>query len=252
VYGTNARTAKEKLPALVARLDAEPLVGPAGYAFTGQDVVNGIGFALYSRRNWPQLADALGRIEADRDPGGLLELGGLFGPEPTAEPDAEDGPAPGEKVVGTTDVPWDNASAALIAVSCADAPDRVGGGDPAKVVAEIDALEAEFTAASRIFGPSQLLSVLSCYGRPPGTDFIRKIDRPGAPRMLLVGTRGDPATPYRWTEETAQRLGNAVVLDYKGEGHGGYDASPCVRAHVDAYLLTGSLPHGTRTCTADE
>ncbi|MEU4353367.1 alpha/beta hydrolase [Streptomyces virginiae] len=53
---------------------------------------------------------------------------------------------------------------------------------------------------------------LTCYGSPAGTDFIRKIDHPGAPPMLLVGTRGDPATPYEWTKQTAERLGSGVVL----------------------------------------
>ncbi|MFE9256387.1 alpha/beta hydrolase [Streptomyces sp. NPDC006879] len=100
----------------------------------------------------------------------------------------------------------------------------------------------------------KLGTLLSCYGRPAGTDYLRTFPPPkGAPRMLLVGTRGDPATPYRWTEETAARLGPAaVVLDYRGEGHGAYSASPCVRGHVDAFLIDGRLPSGTRSCPADQ
>ena len=244
VYGTNTRTAKERVAALVTRLDQEPLTGQDGTYFTGEDAVLAIGVALYSPRMWPALADGLAMAERDRDPAGLLQLGGPTGPPPD-----DDGPDGG----GPPEVPADNADAALVAVNCADDPDRGSGtASPAALAKEVEALEPEFLAASPVFGPNQLMTVLSCYGRPRGTDFIRRIDHPGAPRMLLVGTRGDPATPYEWTEETAARLGNAVVLDYKGDGHTGYDSSPCVRGYVGAFLLEGRLPGGTRSCPAGE
>lgn len=247
VYGTNTRTAKEKTEALVARLDERPLVGADGMQFSGQDVAAAIGTALYSQKMWPALADALALVEREGDPVGLMQLGGPAEPPPPAD---DDGDGSGE--VGK--VPADNAEAALIAVSCADDPDRGDAkASPAAVEREIEVLQPAFLAASRIFGPRQLMTVLSCYGRPAGTDFIRKIDRPaGVPRMLLVGTRGDPATPYEWTEETAKRLGPAVVLDYKGDGHTGYTASACVRGYVDRFLIDGKLPAGTRSCPAGD
>ncbi|MFJ6798930.1 alpha/beta hydrolase [Streptomyces sp. NPDC091268] len=242
VYGTNRRTAKARVAALVERLDEEPLTGEDGSYFTGQDAVGAIAAALYSPRMWPDLANALAMAERDHSPVGLLQLGA-----PTAPPAADDDGQPGK-------VPPDNADAALVAVNCADDPDR--GNDkagPAAVEQEIRALEPIFREASEIFGPRQLMTVLSCYGRPAGTDYLRRIDRPaGVPRMLLVGTRGDPATPYEWTEETARRLGSAVVLDYKGDGHTGYAASPCVRAYVDHFLVDGRLPAGTRSCPAGQ
>ena len=74
-----------------------------------------------------------------------------------------------------------------------------------------------------------------------------------SPKILLVGTRGDPATPYRWTVETAKRLGSpAVVLDNKGEGHTGYGSSKCVHRKVDDFLLYGSLPPSGSSCGPDE
>ncbi|RPK47206.1 MULTISPECIES: alpha/beta hydrolase [Streptomyces] len=240
VYGTNTRTAKEKVNDLVARLDARPLVDGGRYV-TGRDVVAAVAAALYAPATWPALAEGLRRIERDADPSALTRLG-----EPADPADEGDGPRR---------IPADNAEAALAAVNCADDPDR--GEDkaaPAAVEQEIRGLSGEFRAASKIFGPSQLMTVLSCYGRPAGTDFIRRIDRPaGLPRMLLVGTRGDPATPYEWTEETARRLGrSAVVLDHKGEGHTGYTTSPCVRDFVNHFLVDGGLPSGTRACPAGQ
>ncbi|MFF3212512.1 alpha/beta hydrolase [Streptomyces sp. NPDC002886] len=244
VYGTNTRTAKEKVQALVTRLDATPLTGEGGLRFTGQDVADAIGIALYSRKAWPALADALALVERRGDPVGLMQLGGPEEPPPPGE-------APG---TGAAAVPADNAAAALVAVNCADDPDRGDAkASPADVARELEALQPVFLAASPIFGPRQLMTVLACYGRPAGTGFIRGIDRPaGIPRILLVGTRGDPATPYEWTEETAKRLGNTVVVDYKGDGHTGYVASRCVQGYVDHFLIDGRLPSGTRSCPAGE
>ncbi|WP_328927059.1 alpha/beta hydrolase [Streptomyces sp. NBC_00190] len=246
VYGSNTRSAKEKVNALVARLDKEPLVGQDGSYVTGQDAVRSIAAALYSRQTWPQLADALATAEHDRDPVGLLQLGG---PTDPSEPhDAEE-----QRADGPGAVPGDNAEAALTAVTCADDPDRSNDkASPASIARELAELKDEFLKASTVFGPRQLMTVLACYGRPAGTDFIRKIDRPGAPRILLVGTRGDPATPYEWTEETAKRLGSAVVVDYKGDGHTGYAVSSCVREYAHRFLLDGRLPTGTRSCPAVE
>ncbi|MFG2879363.1 alpha/beta hydrolase [Streptomyces sp. NPDC048337] len=241
VYGTNTRTAKEKVDALVARLDRNPLIGDDGSYVTGQDAVGAIGSALYAKSMWPDLAEALALAERNHDPVGLLQLGGPTGP------DSDQG------FDGPSSVPADNGDAALAAVNCADDPDRSNEkASPAAIAKELSGLEGEFLAASKIFGPRQLMTVLACYGRPAGSDFIRKIDRPGAPRMMLVGTRGDPATPYEWTEETAKRLGSAVVVDYKGDGHTGYTVSPCVREYVDRFLVDGRLPGGTRSCPAGE
>ncbi|WP_424213208.1 alpha/beta hydrolase [Streptomyces sp. BI20] len=246
VLGTNSRTARTRLDALVRRMDAEPLVGDDGTLFTGGDVIGAIGTALYSRTAWPILAEALNLASRDHDPSGLLQLGG-------GAPDPQD-PDSGA-VGGPVPVPADNFRAALNAVNCADDPDRsLDKATPQVVEREIDALEPLFERASPLFGRTQLATVLACYGRPAGTDFIRDIQPPkGLPRLLLVGTRGDPATPYRWTEETARRLGpSATILDYKGDGHGAYAVSRCVRAEVDTFLVEGRLPRGTRSCGANE
>ncbi|MFD8631641.1 alpha/beta hydrolase [Streptomyces sp. NPDC059533] len=251
VYGTNTRTAKEKVAALVERLDLEPLIGDDGSPVTGQDAVAAIGAALYSKAMWPDLAEALAQAERDHDPVGLLQLGGPMDVVPGGgDGDTGAGTGPGA-------VPADNAASALIAVNCADDPDRLktkgSQAATARALVEIQkGLRGEFLEASKIFGPNQLATVLSCYGRPAGTDFIRRIDHPGAPRMLLVGTRGDPATPYEWTEETAKRLGSAVIVDFKGDGHTGYSSSKCVQEYVDRFLVDGRLPSGTRACPAGE
>ncbi|MFE9478234.1 alpha/beta hydrolase [Streptomyces spororaveus] len=253
VYGTNTRTAREKVAALVERLDKKPLVARDGVNLNGTVAVLAIGQALYSPLLWPVLAKSLALAEREHDPAGLLALVGVGAPTDPAVPTDPPG-APDPAHDGAFDaVPADNLNAALIAVTCADDPDRsIDKAGLAALDKEIVELWEEFLKASKIFGPGQLGTLLSCYGWPAGTDFIRKIDHPGAPPMLLVGTRGDPATPYEWTEETAERLGSAVIVDYKGEGHTGYGSSRCVGEYVNGFLLDGRLPSGTRTCIAGD
>lgn len=239
VYGTNTRTAKEKVAALVERLDRKPLVDREGTPLSGQEAAFGIFQALYVKALWPILADALAEAE-DGDPARLLQLLRM-------EPEVDD--APGE---GPDPVPVDNFAAAFAAVNCADDPDRSFDKDsPAVVEKEFTALEGKSREVSEVFGPLMLTIVYACYGRPAGTDFLGKIDHPGAPPMLLVGTRGDPATPYEWTEKTAERLGSTVIVDHKGEGHTGYASSSCVRGYVDHFLIDGRLPSGTRSCPGE-
>ncbi|MBW5426252.1 alpha/beta hydrolase, partial [Streptomyces sp. BG9H] len=152
--------------------------------------------------------------------------------------------------VAGEEVPMDNMSAALMAVNCADDPDRPGA---ARIEKEVGRLQEEFEEASPVFGKSMLMPVLLCFGRPPGTRYIREDVRDlKSPKLLLVGTRGDPATPYRWTEETARRLGpQAVVLDNKGDGHTGYLGSKCVQDKVDGFLLYGEMPKSGSSCGLD-
>lgn len=247
-FGQDTRTARERVVALVAELDEEPVPTEFGPDLTGQDLVGAIGQALYSEELWPALTQALGSLLWEGDARGVLQLagGGFAAPLPYPFRPGRDGGLADEE-----DVPPDNLPAALMAVNCADDPDRPSAG---RITDEIGRLRAAYEKASPVFGPYRLTQVLMCHGRPRGTDFIRdEVRDVGTAKMLLVGTRGDPATPYRWTEETAGRLGpSAVVLDNKGDGHTGYGSSKCVHRTVDDFLLYGSLPADGSSCGRDD
>ena len=74
-----------------------------------------------------------------------------------------------------------------------------------------------------------------------------KIIGEGAAPILVIGTTGDPATPYEYAERMAHQLESGRLLTLRGEGHLAYDQSPCIRRHVQAYLVSGELPApGTR------
>ncbi|MEV5987776.1 alpha/beta hydrolase [Streptomyces sp. NPDC052051] len=239
-FGHDAHAARKQVVRLVDSLDENPVPTALGAPFSGQDLVTGIGQALFSKNLWPALEQALDQLVKEHDPSGIMRFSGGGVALPPAA-------APGGRLVDPADVPDDNLPAALLAVNCADDPDRPSAD---QLVKDLDRLRGAYEKASPVFGPHRLSQVLMCYGRPRGTEFIRtKVKDVHTAKMLLVGTRGDPATPYRWTQETAKRLGpSAVVLDNRGEGHTGYPASACVHAKVNAFLLDGTLPSGGSTC----
>ncbi|MEU0074541.1 alpha/beta hydrolase [Streptomyces sp. NPDC006332] len=243
--GTDARSAREDVVRLVASLDEDPVPTDFGEQFTGQDLVGAFSEALYSEELWPSLERALASLVEDGDARALLGFSG--GGSGFRAPGARVGAGTDGVLVDQDDVPVDNLPAALMAINCADDPDRP---DADRITRSLGRLRAEYEQASAVFGRYRLTEYLMCYGRPKGTDYIReKVRDVRTPKMLLVGTRGDPATPYRWTVETAQRLGDsAVVLDNKGEGHTGYASSKCVHRKVVAFLLYGSLPPDGSSC----
>ncbi|MFI5685170.1 alpha/beta hydrolase [Streptomyces sp. NPDC051636] len=242
-FGQDRRAAGDQVVRLVHSMDEDPVPTAFGDRFSGQDLVGAIGQALYSRELWPLLERALASLVEDGDTRGVENFasGGMA---------LSPGRAGDGGLVDADDVPADNLTAALMAINCADDPDRPAAG---QISRDLQRLRAEYEQASPVFGRYRLTQLVMCYGRPRGTDFIRdRVKDVHTPKMLLVGTRGDPATPYRWTVETAARLGpSAVVLDNRGEGHTGYSSSKCVHRKVDDFLLYGSLPASGSSCAAD-
>jgi hypothetical protein len=75
------------------------------------------------------------------------------------------------------------------------------------------------------------------------------ITAPGAAPILVVGTRGDPATPYAWSQALADQLESGHLLTLRGVGHTAYGRSnDCIRDAVDTYLLDGAVPKEGTTC----
>ncbi|MET8944384.1 alpha/beta hydrolase [Streptomyces sp. NPDC004542] len=242
-FGQDRRAAGERIVRLVRSLDADPMLTAFGDRYSGQDLVGAIGQGLYSRELWPLLERALASLVENGDTRGVENLASGGRTLPAGR--SGDG-----GLVGPDEIPADNLPAALMAVNCADDPDRPGAG---QIVKDLGRLRGLYEQASPVFGRHRLTQLLMCYGRPRGTDFIRdRVKNLHTPKLLLIGTRGDPATPYRWTVETAARLGpSAVVLDNRSEGHTGYSSSTCVHRKVDDFLLYGSLPANGSSCAPD-
>ncbi|WP_199808179.1 alpha/beta hydrolase [Streptomyces sp. NRRL F-2580] len=73
----------------------------------------------------------------------------------------------------------------------------------------------------------------------------------GSAPILVLGTTGDPDTPYQDAVALAGTLANGRLLTFDAEGHTAYNRSACVSALVTDYLATLALPVRGTVC-ADE
>jgi pimeloyl-ACP methyl ester carboxylesterase len=233
--GDSTARATERLNGLLERLDEDPMPtrDPDGRRLTRSLAWNGIAQSLYSQDFWPYLsqglADALpeeGEDEEDADGTILLALG-----------DALNGRNP--------DGTYTTLQASLSAISCADASQRYDAADARRAL-------RTFREVSPVFGPPLAWGLLSCTHWPvTGAGPHPAVDAEGAPPILLIGTTGDPATPYEGTRRMKEALGPGVgvELTFEGEGHGAYTGgSDCVRETADAYLLEGKVPEDGKVC----
>ncbi|MCY3909908.1 MAG: alpha/beta hydrolase [bacterium] len=77
---------------------------------------------------------------------------------------------------------------------------------------------------------------------------VGPIRAPEASSVLVVGNRGDNATPYEWAVSAAAALENGVLLTYNGQEHTSYRRHPCVTQVVDDYLIDLVLPSSDIEC----
>ncbi|GAA1971002.1 alpha/beta hydrolase [Isoptericola halotolerans] len=68
--------------------------------------------------------------------------------------------------------------------------------------------------------------------------------------VMVIGTRHDPATPYRFTAPYADHYDDARVMTVEGWGHTTLGASTCADAAIARYLVDGEADDGA-TCTQD-
>jgi hypothetical protein len=76
------------------------------------------------------------------------------------------------------------------------------------------------------------------------------VHAPGAPPILVVGTTGDPATPYAWAQDLASQLQRGVLLTRRGVDHVAIFYSACVRSWDDAYLVGLRTPPAGTVCSS--
>jgi pimeloyl-ACP methyl ester carboxylesterase len=208
---------------LVARVDGAPLPGDASRELGPGELFLAVLAALYDRESgWPALAAGLAAAQQG-DGAPLLALADSY--------------------LGRGPEGYSNVNEASLAVGCSD---RQYPDDPAAYVALADELEQQ---APR-FGQAVALTGTVCAAWPAGPqERPEPVRAEGAPPVLVIGTTGDPATPYDWAVELAERLESGVLLTHRGQGHTvyGVDGPPCVVEAVDDYLFTLEVPE-PRTC----
>ncbi|NYH50732.1 pimeloyl-ACP methyl ester carboxylesterase [Nocardiopsis arvandica] len=230
-----ASEADARMAGLLERLDRDP-ARVEGIPVDGRTLLTMVGMALYQEGAWDHLAGVLTALAEGDDRGVERHLGRLYDDTFGQYAKAESG----ESEPGTG---HQDAGAAYTAVRCADR------ADPEDVTAYRDAAD-EAADISPLFGPGPVWDQLPCAYWPETEKAPTALTAPEAPPIVVVGTVGDPATPYHWVREAAERLETATLVTYEGAGHTvyGWGRSPCVDGAVDAYLLTGEVPRPGLTC----
>ena len=210
---------------LMASIDKNPI--PAPYLRDPRLVGPGLAWyavlgALYSESSWPLLATALAQAK-DGDGSLMLLISDPFR---------------GRKPNGS----YSNMQDAYTANVCLDYPAPTN-------VAVYTSWGRRFTKAAPHFAELLAYNDLTCAFWPvPATGSPRTVRAEGAPPIVVVGTTGDPATPYRWAVALAEQLESGVLVTREGEGHTGYLDSECVQEAVDAYLIELTAPKDGLTC----
>jgi pimeloyl-ACP methyl ester carboxylesterase len=181
----------------------------------------GIIAALYAEQSWPYLTQAF-QEAFDGDGSTLLLLADFYNDK---DPDGGY---------------LSNISEANVAINCAD--ERVGPE-------EFASLREDVLTASSVFGKYFGYPELGCLGWPEGKSMIELdygVTLSTGP--LVVGTTGDPATPYQQAVSLAKILSGATLLTFEGEGHTAYGSSDCVNKYVEDYLLGEEFPASELLC----
>lgn len=221
--------AAAKVQAARDRLDATPLAveTSSGTREMGMDLFDiGLATALYDTSVWGITADAI----ANLDDGGAAVLLALADAQLGREPD------------GT----WDNSVDSRTMVNCLDDETRPS-------VEEAEAIGQQIAAETPTFGDAFVTSGLACVEWPLPANPVPDLTGAGAPPILVIGTLGDPATPYQWAQQMAEALQSGVLVTYEGDGHTAFTRSgTCIDEIVVRYLVDLEVPPEGTSCPADE
>jgi pimeloyl-ACP methyl ester carboxylesterase len=215
-----------RLQALITNATSHPLRGDLGNGqpANGALLLNGVVAALYSKAYWPTLRSALQAAFAG-DGTLLVELGDLL-------------------YERNSNGTYTNLADANMAVDCLDRP------WPRGLAAWRSAAAAAAKAAPQ-FGEAIMWGSLPCAYWPVSSPAPPAIRAAGAPPILVVGNKRDPATPYRWAVALAGDLASGVLLGWNGDGHTAYMmGSSCVDGMVNRYLLSLAVPRSGTVCPA--
>ncbi|GAA1592614.1 alpha/beta hydrolase [Leucobacter chromiireducens] len=215
--------AMAQIGALLDRVDANSLTGKDGRTVSSGVALTAIVFPLYSQEMWGYFDQLFTSLAVD-DPEMALILADAYN-------DRQDGEY------------QSNSTEAFSAINCLDYPNELD-------VQRMRDDAAELAQIAPTIGRYQGYGDISCAEWPvQGVAERTPVTAAGADPILVVGTTGDPATPYRWAESLATQLESGTLVTYVGEGHTAYTTSSCVGEVVDAYFLDGTVPAADPRCT---
>lgn len=205
-------------------LDEQPIQASDSRWVSVDTAITALVMALYSEQSWPMLSTLFSELAAGETNMAQYLADFYYGREN-----------------GTY---LDNSTVAFSAINCLDYPRGA-------TVAEMRTQAAEIAAAAPVLGKYSGYGDLGCSEWPfPGFDDRGPMPAEGADPILVIGTTGDPATPYAWSERLAAQLDSGVLVTYNGEGHTAYNGgSQCVNRTVDEFFVSGTVPQADPRCS---
>lgn len=213
----------EAVRLLLARAEDAPIAAPQADRPAGPGEITFAMLAgLYSDALWGELTSGLNAARAG-NASGLIRLADRLA---------------GRRADGT----YDNSSEMNAAVNCLD---HDFGREPRRHIA----LAEELGVKLPFFGSYVGQGGLACAYWAAEPQPLKAPRAAGAPPTLVIGTTGDPATPYVWAQAMASQLESAVLLTFRAEGHTAYRRGDnCIDSAVNAYLLTLQMPPPGTAC----
>lgn len=224
-FSGSADDARETIVDLISSVDESPLKGPDGRMLGASTLITAIILPLYSPDSWEYLNVMLKDVMAG-DAANAFSFADQYN---------------GREADGSY---MDNSTEAFMAYNCRD---YTYDDDPSTMEKQAD----EIDDVAPVFGPYMGYGDIGC-ANWPFTDGAERseIHAEGADPVLVVGTTGDPATPYHWAENLAKQLDSGQLVTYEGEGHTAYNkGSQCVNDVVDDYLIDGTVPDKDPQCS---
>ncbi len=211
--------------AVQAAIEASPLPSPPGGARTlgPGEFAYGVSQPLYRKSLWKELAEALA-LAAAGDGSGVLALSDAY-------------------VGRGKDGMYSDSFEVYYGVTSIDTtfPD-----DPLVYEAMTNELR---TKAPRlgVYLPHTALPSARWPFSPWRTN--TQVSAKGAPPILVVGSTGDPATPYPWAVALAEQLSSGVLLTREGAGHVAFlKGNTCIDEAITDYLVDLAVPPVGTTC----
>jgi len=209
---------------LFQRTERSPIPAPLASRPLGQgEAVWGVIGSLYSRFQWPGLANAIEQALASDGSTMVRLVDAFWGRHP--------------------DGSYDNLLEMNVAVNCLD---YAASRDPG----HHRELADEFEAKAPYLGRFSAAGNLICAYWDAAPEPLQPPRGEGAPVILVIGNTGDPATPYKWAVALSKQLQSAVLLTNDAEGHTAAFTTfnSCVDGAVSVYLLELQPPARGRVC----
>jgi pimeloyl-ACP methyl ester carboxylesterase len=223
-FDSTLASATTSIEKMLASVNAHPITASDGRRLDAATLATAIIESLYDPLDWPELTKMFAQVQS-----GGADIAFEFADEYNNRSPS-----------GTY---HDNLDLAHLAIGCLE-----NGANT-----DIDFDERELKVLKKdapVLGPYDAFSDVECDDWPYGPSaFPNPITAAGTGPILVLGTTGDPATPYVDAQALARQLSEGHLVTYDAQGHTAYDrGDQCIDETVDDYLLKGTVPLSDPQC----